>query len=100
MDFKNILNEIEKVDPEVFEKLSPRRHILKSFGSKVAVAALPFALGSLFNKAYGKTTDVIIDTLNFALTLEYLEYNFYQTAINTNATTSFIASADQPAFNT
>lgn len=96
MDLKFILDEIEKVDPEVYEKLSPRREMLKSFGSKVAVAALPFALGSLFQKAYGKVTDVVIDTLNFALTLEYLEYNFYHGC--NIAGTLTIPAGDKPAF--
>jgi hypothetical protein len=83
MNFTNILADIEKTDPEVYEKLSDRRQALKSFGTKVAVAALPFAIGSLFKKAYGQTSSVVVDSLNFALELEYLEYNFYRTANNT-----------------
>lgn len=81
MNFQNILNAIQSEDPEVFEKLSPRRHILKSFGSKVAVTALPFAIGSLFKKVYGKSTGIILDTLSFALTLEYIEEAFYKKAL-------------------
>ncbi len=82
MNFKNILSEIEKSDPEVYERLSGRRQALKSFGSKVAVAALPLAIGSLFQKAYGKTADAngVINALNLALEMEYFEYNFYHTA--------------------
>ena len=34
MNLKNILNEIEKINPEVFERLSERRSILKSMGKK------------------------------------------------------------------
>ena len=97
MNFSNILNELEKADPEVFEKTSHRRDIFKSFGSKVAVAALPFALGSLFKKAYGKSTDAITDVLNFALTLEYLEARFYMMG---NAAPGLIPSSDAAGFTT
>lgn len=95
MNFRSILTEIEKADPEVYEKLSGRRDVLKSFGTKVAVAALPFAIGSMFKKAYGKTTDAVFDALNFALKLEYFEYNFYRTA---NSTGALIPANDQAGF--
>jgi hypothetical protein len=81
MNIVNILEEIEKVDGEVYERLSPRRAAMKEFygfGSKVALAAVPLALGSMFKKAYGQTSSTVLDVLNFALTLEYLEYYFYQ----------------------
>jgi len=80
MNFQNILSEIEKVDPEIYERTSERRDTFKNFGSiskRVALAALPFALGSIFQKAYGQTTTGVIGVLNFALQLEYLESNFY-----------------------
>ena len=86
MNIVNILEEIEKVDGEVYERLSPRRAAMKQFynmGSKVAVAAVPLALGSMFKKAYGQSTSTVLDVLNFALTLEYLEYYFYQTGVAT-----------------
>jgi len=81
MNLFNIIDEIEKVDPEFNERISPRRAAIKnitSFGSKVAAAALPFALGTMFKKAYAATpTTSVVDVLNYALTLEYLESYFY-----------------------
>jgi hypothetical protein len=87
MNLQNILSEIEKKDPEVLEKLDTRRNAMKRFANvsgKVAIASIPLALGSMFKKAYGSPTspsDIIIDTLNFALTLEYIESNFYIQAV-------------------
>lgn len=81
MNLFNIIQEIEKVDPEIHERMSPRRDAIKnitSFGSKVAVAALPFAFATMFKKAYGQASPVAVnDVLNFALKLEYLESYFY-----------------------
>lgn len=80
MNLQNIVSEIEKADPEVFEKIDGRRAAMKSFfnfSGKVALASLPIAFGSMFKKAYGRPTDAISDVLNFALTLEYLEAGFY-----------------------
>ena len=81
MKIVNILDEIEKVDADIYERISPRRKAMKDFfkaGSKVAVAAMPFALGSMFNKAYGQTPPAgVIAVLQYALTLEHFEYTFY-----------------------
>lgn len=99
MNFGHIINEIAGQDPEFFEKTSDRRSIFKNWGSKLALTAVPFALGSLFNKAYGKSTkstESIVDVLNYALTLEYLERDFYQQALNNNANSQFIPTAQLP----
>ncbi|RZK38657.1 MAG: ferritin-like domain-containing protein [Pedobacter sp.] len=85
MNIINILDEIEKVDGEIYERINPRRAAMKQFfnmGKKVAVAAVPLALGSMFQKAYGQSTPAQVnEVLNFALTLEYLEYHFYNHAV-------------------
>ena len=86
MNLQNIFNEIEKTDPEVYERLDSRRNVMHRFtnlGGKLALTALPFALGSMLNKAYGQTSTDIVGILNFALTLEYLEAAFYEKALGT-----------------
>jgi hypothetical protein len=90
MNLKHILNEIEKIDPEVYQKLDTRRSAMKDFArvsGKIALAAVPLAFGSMFKKAYGGTNgatgtnDTVVEILNYALTLEYLEAEFYNMAI-------------------
>lgn len=100
MNIYNVLTEIEKKDPEVYERLDGRRDAIKkltSFSGKVAIAAMPLALASMFKKAYGQTnTGLILDVLNFALTLEYLEAEFYVRGL----AAGIIPGVDVPAFQT
>lgn len=102
MDFIKIITEIEKIDPEVYERFDTRRRVFKhvsGLGKKLSAAALPGVVSMLFNKAYGQgsSTDLpqgIVDILNLALHLEYLEYYFYDTAL---ATTPLLNAADEAA---
>ncbi len=101
MKIANILDEIEKVDPEIYDRLSPRRKAMQQFfrvGSKVAIAAVPFGLGSMFNKAYGQTVPAgVINVLQYALTLEHFEARFYRDGF---ATTGLVPAADMTAIMT
>ena len=106
MDFLQLLSDIEQVDPEVYDRLDSRRSVFKhlgSLGQKLTAAALPLAVGAIFNKAYAQTPAglAVTDVLNFALKLEYLEFYFYQqrpTALfNANAQSSLAVIATDEA---
>jgi hypothetical protein len=100
MNLYNVITEIEKVDPEVYDRLDGRRDALKKFGGfagKIAAVSLPLMLGSMFKKAYGQSNTAIVAVLNFALTLEYLESEFYKKAV---ATPALIPAADLPGWTT
>lgn len=80
MNLFNIFDQITQVDPEFDERVSPRREAIRnmmSFGKKVTIAAMPFVLNDLFKRAYGQTPTDVNGVLNYALTLEYLEAEYY-----------------------
>lgn len=88
MNLFEIVEQIEKIDPDFNDKMNPRRAAIKnitSFGSKVAMAAMPFALGTMIKRAYAADTakPSVIEVLNYALTLEYLESAFYNKGVGT-----------------
>jgi len=101
MNIHHMITEIEKVDPEVYDRLNPRRKAIQQFAKlsgKLALTAAPLALGSLFNKAYSRgAKSAIVDVLQYALKLEYLEAEFYTNAV---ASGNIPAGAPASAFTT
>ena len=83
MDFFKIIDQLAEVDADVLGRFDTRRAIFNSLGSaakRSAMAATPLFLGALFSKAYAGDTGVkasAVDVLNYALSLELLEADFY-----------------------
>jgi Ferritin-like domain len=96
MNIFKIISEIEKVDADVYERLAhvSRRSMFNSIGKKVSAFAIPALVATTINKAYA-TTQGAIDVLNYALTLEYLENEFY---IAGNNASGLIPAAAKPIF--
>ncbi len=83
MNFLHIINEISDSDPEFLNRIDTRRSAMRGFlgmSKKITMATLPVFAGTLFQKAYGRTNDTVVEILNYALTLEHLEAGFYQKA--------------------
>lgn len=92
------------IDPEITDRLITRRDAIRhgaSTSTKVAaglaLASVPIALAALAKDAFAATPlpQGIVDVLNFALTLEYLESTFYNVGVGTSG---LIPASDKAVF--
>jgi rubrerythrin len=91
---------LDSLDPELLERTVSRRDALFSTGKQAAafaIASAPLALGVMARKAFaqGSLPSGIVDVLNFALTLEYLEAEFYVQGL---AASNLIPAQFRPGF--
>lgn len=92
------------VDPEIVDTILSRREAIRRGASTsamvaagLAFASVPVALGAFAKDAYaqGALPSAIVDVLNFALTLEFLEQSFYHAGI---ISPSLIPASDMAVF--
>ncbi len=92
---------LESIDPELMEQVVSRRHALGGMSRStlaVALASAPLALGVLAKSAFAQGSGLpqgIKDVLNYALTLEYLEAEFYNLGL---AAPNLIPALTRPVF--
>jgi hypothetical protein len=73
----NLNSILDSLDGKNFEKELDRRDILKNLGSKLAMAAIPFAAAAMPQKAKAQTQNEQIAALNLILRWAYLNETFY-----------------------
>lgn len=93
---------VESIDPEIMQTVVTRREAIAKGASvsagvaaMLALGSVPIAIGALSKDAYGQTPSDVLDVLQFALLLEYLESDFYTRGL---AATGLIPAADRPIF--
>jgi hypothetical protein len=99
MNINNILNllDFDKVDKEEVTSTAARRGFIKKAGNlgfKAALASLPVVL-TMMPKMVKAQGSGVIGVLNFALTLEYLEDEFYRMGLDASG---LIPDSDKTVF--
>jgi rubrerythrin len=97
MNFFKIIEQLAEVDSDALGRFDSRRAVFQSLGTlakRTALASTPVLLGSMFQKAYaGTNADTPIQILNYALTLEQLEADFYRQFVAAGTATGAAAAA-------
>lgn len=80
------------LDPEIIERVGSRRDALRGLGKLgvgAALASVPLAFGAMAKEAFaqGGLPAQVVQILNYALTLEYLEAEFYTRGVASTAIT-------------
>ncbi len=91
---------LDTLEPEVAERINDGRCVaFAKYGRLMLLGSVPVALGLAANEAFaaGGLPQQVVDVLNFALTLEYIEDAFYKTG---NGTRGLIPAKYHALFRT